>query len=161
MIPRSYFEFMVASTSAAAALIGLLFVAISMRAELIFGPGALPRTRTLASSSFTGLVNAFVLALLAVIPHSNLGFPTILMAVVSLYRSVQRHQRAEEVQNYLLLLSCGAYLFELVVGAILVVQSHNTFCLQSICYLIFTSFVISLSRAWKLIASEVPEKATP
>jgi hypothetical protein len=156
VIPHSYLEFMVASTSAAAALIGLLFVAISMRAELIYGPDAPPRTKGLASSSYTSLVNAFVLAIFALVPSSNLAYPAIVMAITCFYRTLRLHRYLQQVQHYLLFFSCAAYAYELVIGVILVVKPDEAFCFESICYIIFASFVIALTRAWKLITSEVP-----
>ena len=37
MVPRSFMEFMITCAGAAGAMIGLLFVAISLRADLVFG----------------------------------------------------------------------------------------------------------------------------
>jgi hypothetical protein len=62
----------------------------------------------------------------------------------------------QQVQHYLLFFSCAAYAYELVIGVILVVKPDEAFCFESICYIIFASFVIALTRAWKLITSEVP-----
>jgi hypothetical protein len=49
-------------------MIGLLFVAVSLRFDLVFGPNAPAGARVLVGSSFTGLVNAFSLSLLGIIP---------------------------------------------------------------------------------------------
>jgi hypothetical protein len=40
MVPASYLAYVTASTSAAGALIGLLFVSIALRRDGIFGPDA-------------------------------------------------------------------------------------------------------------------------
>ncbi len=73
MVPSSYLEFMITAARAAGATIGLLFVAVSLRTEAVFGPTAPSKARTLAGSSFTGLVNAFSLSLLAIVPSTNNG----------------------------------------------------------------------------------------
>lgn len=57
-----------APSGATGAMIGLLFVAVSLRFDLVFGPNAPAGARVLVGSSFTGLVNAFSLSLLGIIP---------------------------------------------------------------------------------------------
>jgi hypothetical protein len=65
MVPSNYASVFEAASQAAGALIGLLFVVIALRPERILGPRADPASRGLAASSFTGLVNAFFVSLLA------------------------------------------------------------------------------------------------
>lgn len=93
MVPRSYLEFMITSAGAAGAMIGLLFVAISLRSDLVFGVNAPRKVKTLASSSFTGLVNAFSLAMLAIVPGTNIGVGMIILAVFCLYTTWNLHAK--------------------------------------------------------------------
>ena len=94
MVPSSYLEFMITAAGAAGAMIGLLFVAISLRSDLVFGERAPQKVKTLAASSFTSLVNAFSLALLAVIPKTNIGVGMIILAVFCLYTTFNLHAKA-------------------------------------------------------------------
>src|ERR1700691_2559170 len=93
VVPRSYLEFMITSAGAAGAMIGLLFVAISLRSELVFGPNAPGKVKTLASSSFTSLVNAFSLAMLAIVPGTNIGVGMAILAVLCLYNTWSLHSK--------------------------------------------------------------------
>jgi hypothetical protein len=61
MVPGVYDAHLGAMATAAAALIGLLFVAVSVRDDTIFGPNAMPGGEALAITAFIGLVNSFVL----------------------------------------------------------------------------------------------------
>ncbi len=155
MIPHSYLDFMVASIGAAAALIGLLFVAISMRADQILGPNAPPRAQALASSGFTSLTNAFALSLLAVIPNTDLGYGAVSMALICFFRTIRLHRNLSSVQYYMLILSVLAFVFQFIIGVIFIATPHSTTCVVSLCYIIFTSFAIALTRAWDLMKGEV------
>ena len=74
MVPSTYASFFDAASQAAGALIGLLFVVIALKPGKIVGDRAEPASRSLAASSFIGLVNAFFVSLLALIPgHHNIG----------------------------------------------------------------------------------------
>jgi hypothetical protein len=75
MVPGVYDAYLAAMATAAAALIGLLFVAVSVRDDTIFGPNAMPGGEALAITAFTGLVNSFVVSLLGLIPKTNIGEP--------------------------------------------------------------------------------------
>src|SRR6266513_5532860 len=73
MVPAVYDAYLAAMATAAAALIGLLFVAVSVRDDTIFGPNAIPGGEALSITAFTGLVNSFVVSLLGLIPKINIG----------------------------------------------------------------------------------------
>src|SRR5262249_36770230 len=75
MVPGAYDTYFAAMATAAAALIGLLFVAVSVRDDTIFGPKAMPGGEALAITAFTGLVSSFVVSLLGLIPKVNIGEP--------------------------------------------------------------------------------------
>ena len=89
MVPGVYDAYFAAMATAAAALIGLLFVAVSVRDDTIFGPNAMPGGEALAITAFTGLVNSFVVSLLGLIPKINIGEPAVIMAVISIVAIAQ------------------------------------------------------------------------
>jgi len=60
MVPSLYDAYRAAPATAGAALIGLLFVAVSVRDDSIFGPKAMPGGEALGIKGFTGLVNSVV-----------------------------------------------------------------------------------------------------
>ena len=65
MVPRQFFAYFGTSSTAAGALVGLLFVAISLRSDTIFGEQASPGGRAMAGSAFIGLANGFFVSLVA------------------------------------------------------------------------------------------------
>jgi hypothetical protein len=153
VVPGSYITFFAAVTGAAAALIGLLFVSVSLRADTVFGDNAPERGKSLAAAAFTGLVNVFFLALAALVPRSNLGYPSAALAVSSLISTVafysnRSHTRSQVVY---LLLSLSAFTFELVEGVYLIVQPRGNSGVESLAYLMIGSMAISLGRAWALL----------
>jgi hypothetical protein len=158
VVPHSYLEFMITSAGAAAAMIGLLFVAISLRSDMVFGPHASPRVKTLASGSFTGLVNAFSLALLAIIPSTNIGVGMVVLATVCLYSTGKLHAHAPGKTQYrVLVLTTLTYAAQFAGGVTLLARPHTSWIVNGLCYVIFASFVISLTRAWQLIQADTPK----
>jgi hypothetical protein len=64
-----FHDFFVASVGAAAALMGLLFVAITISKQPVFGSDTDLERRILATRAFIGLGNVFFVSLGALIPH--------------------------------------------------------------------------------------------
>src|ERR1044071_8384798 len=104
MVPDVYDTYLAALATAAAALIGLLFVAVSVRDDTIFGPNAIPGGEALAITAFTGLVNSFVVALLGLIPHTNIGDPAVIMAVISIIAIVRLQRRLHTARNRIVMM---------------------------------------------------------
>lgn len=96
MVPAANMTFFTDSAAAAGALIGLLFVAISLRTESVFGDYAPISGRALAGSSFTALVNAFFISLMASIPDVSLGIVVIVLAILALYNTAKLHRHLTE-----------------------------------------------------------------
>jgi hypothetical protein len=103
MVPGVYDAYFAALATAAAALIGLLFVAVSVRDDTIFGPNAMPGGEALAITAFTGLVNSFVVSLLGLIPKINIGEPAVIMAVISIVAIVRLQRRLHTGRNRIVL----------------------------------------------------------
>ena len=149
-----YFNFMTVSTGAAAALIGLLFVSISFRFNEIFGVNGSSNSKRLASASFTGLANAFALSLFAIIPKSSMGIAVILMSLFAIRNSALQLKEISAHKARVAIPILVFYLAEFVVGVGLLFQSSKSHLYTVLCYLIFTSFIISLSRSWTLLRGE-------
>src|SRR6266700_3307128 len=74
VVPPEFANFFIASASAGAALVGLLFVAVSIAPEQMVTRRAPMERQAVAGSAFTALMNAFFISLVALIPHFNVGF---------------------------------------------------------------------------------------
>jgi len=103
MVPSAYDAYLAAVATAAAALIGLLFVAVSVRDDSIFGPKAIPGGEALAITAFTGLVNSFVVSVLGLIPKVNIGEPAVVMAVIGIVATVRLQRRLHTARNLIVL----------------------------------------------------------
>jgi hypothetical protein len=81
MVPAIFTNFFIASAGAGGALIGLLFVAVSIAPENTIMEGAPVERQASAGSAFTSLLNAFFISLGALIPI-NLGEIIIVMSLL-------------------------------------------------------------------------------
>jgi len=70
MVPPELSNYFLATAGAGAALIGLLFVAVSIAPEQIVTRRAPMERQAVAASTFTALLNAFFISLGALIPGS-------------------------------------------------------------------------------------------
>jgi hypothetical protein len=53
-------------------------------------------------------------------------------------------------------LSTLNYLAQFAGGVALIARPHTSWIVNGLCYIIFASFVIALTRAWALIKAETP-----
>ena len=83
MLPAAFVPFFAASMGAAGALIGLLFIAISIAPERTVGKAAAPERAALTGNAFTALVNVFFISLVALIPTAGVGPVVGLMGAFS------------------------------------------------------------------------------
>ena len=85
-LPATYANFYSTSTQVSAALIGLLFVSVSISIDSVFGEKATLRNRLRAYSAFTALVNAFFLSFTSILPDPRIGVYAVSLAALALSR---------------------------------------------------------------------------
>jgi len=153
MVPGVYDAYFGAVATASAALIGLLFVAVSVRDETIFGPKAMPGGEALAITAFTGLVNSFVVSLIGLIPKVNIGEPAVTMAVIALVATVRLQRRLPAHGRKLIVLAVTllAYAAQLGLGVLLLLKPHDTDQVINLATIVFVTLIVSLQRAWSLL----------
>jgi hypothetical protein len=88
MVPSTFANFFLAGTGAGAALIGLLFVAISIRPERLAHTEAHPLVRTTTTGAFTALVNGFFISFTALLPGTNIGAATLVLGASGVINAV-------------------------------------------------------------------------
>jgi hypothetical protein len=169
MVPESYHEFFLASAGAAAALIGLLFVAISVAPERISGPKASLVEQTRASSALTCFLIPLAVSLVALLPDSRLAIVAIVLAAAGLvfvaatirrYFSVPRAQR-ESIRGLV-----GLVGFTVVLGVILgfgilaAVEPSSTAPASAISGATIASILLGVERAWSLIGGRSTNRTT-
>jgi len=152
MVPGVYDAYLAAVATAAAALIGLLFVAVSVRDDTIFGPNAMPGGEALAITAFTGLVNSFVVSLLGLIPKVNIGEPAVIMAVISIVAIVRLQHRLHTGRNPIVLaITLVVYAAQFGFGVLLLVDSHDSDQVINLSIIVSVTLIVSLQRAWSLL----------
>jgi hypothetical protein len=80
VVPTSFHDFFNGCASVAGALIGLLFVAVSISPEKLTGDEARAEHQVRAAAAFSALVNVLVIALVGLLPGASLGDVGIILA---------------------------------------------------------------------------------
>jgi hypothetical protein len=153
VVPGGIVGYFAATAAAAGALIGLLFVAVTLRPESIFGDKAEATPRRLAESSFTGLVNTFFLSLVALIPQTDIGYPAAILAALCFYITLTRQLRTQGTSQFTVLLSTFAiYLLQFGLGIAAIIVPSNVNLVYLLAYVVIAALSVALSRAWALLA---------
>ena len=115
MVPVSFHEFFGACASVAGALIGLLFVALSVSPEKLTGAHARAEHQVRAGAAFSALVSTLVIALAALLPRASLaqagivvaaaGLATTIGQIVVLYRENPQKTRRSDISMLAILLA--------------------------------------------------------
>jgi len=160
MVPPEFLNFFSASTGAGAALVGLLFVAVSIAPEQMVTRRAPVERQAVAGSAFTALINAFFISLVALIPHLNIGTPIVpficLCLVTTLIQAWQLLRLRKGWQSFLrraflVALSLVLYGLELLNALHLSFDPSQVGDLYGLIFLLVGVFALGLIRAWQLL----------
>ncbi len=161
MVPESIRDFFVASGSAAGALIGLLFVAISVASErLARAKEGVQLYRVRASAALTAFTNALTVSLFALIPGHKIGPAVAVVAVggltyvaAALLRLIRLRQGRRDTLRHALLLIVLAVTFvvQLIEGIDVITQPDDSGAVNTIAVLVIVCFLIGIARSWELI----------
>lgn len=160
MVSPSIHDFFLASGGVAGALIGLLFVAISVSSERLAGAEGAPLHRIRAAAALTAFINALAVSLFALIPGHKIGPASLAVAIgglifviaslLSLIRLRQVHWGT--VRDALFLLGLMVtFVVQLVEAAKVIAKSPNPGAVNTIASLVIVCFLIGIARAWELI----------
>lgn len=161
MVPTSYYDFFAACATVAGALIGLLFVAVSISPEKISGAHASTEHQVRAGAAFSALINALIVSLVALLPGQNIGVATISVAAVGLSSTIAlaivfyRNRQGKLRPGQLLLLAVPhvLYALELVNGIALQGPGRHLGDLSHQGGLMIGFFVFAIARAWELVGA--------
>ena len=161
MVPASINDFFLASAGVAGALIGLLFVAISVSAErLSRAKAAAQLYRIRASAALTAFINALAVSLFALIPGHKIGVTAVIVAafglafvaasLLSLIRL--RPVRWGTARDVLFLVGLAVtFVFQVIEGAGVIADPGGSGDVNTIAALVVVCFLVGVGRAWELI----------
>lgn len=161
MIPSSFTPFFAASAGAAAALIGLLFVAVSVRPEKVFGEAAEAQNTLAASASFTALLNAFFISMGALIPGANLAIFVFTLGPIAILNSAvlaidafrQPTRTAVMRAVGLVVVALALYGYELMNANQLIQTPRDVGPVYNITATLLGVYIYGVARAWQLLGA--------
>ncbi len=160
MVTGAYRDMFAATAGAAAALTGLLFVAMSVASQraLVQGPRVIRQMR--ASAALLAFTSALAVSLYGLVPDTNIGYPAVVVAVIGIFftaaaiRSVLASRSGLALmrsQVSLIGLLLASSVTELIAGIVVLGNPASGTSVQVIGYAIVTSVLVGIGRAWEFI----------
>ena len=161
MVPEGFRDFFAASAGVAGALIGLLFVAISVSTERLAREKAEAQVhRIRAVAAFTAFTNALAVSLFSLIPGQKIG-PTsaavaatgLVFVAASLLSLIRlRLVRWGIIRDALFLVGLVVvFVCQLIEGVGIIADPGNSGDVDTIAILVVCCFLVGIARAWELI----------
>jgi len=166
MIPNAMDNYFMASTGASAALVGLLFVAISLwpREKM---SGAPPAWRAVAGGAFFAFVNVFLISLSALIIGLNLGWLVLVMGLLGIGNSLllglpllrptpdgKEHPSVILANRVMVFYGLALYLAEGYFGVRLLLVPADALAVEGIALVLVLLYALGLIRTWELLGIE-------
>ena len=159
MVPDALTNFFIASVGAGAALLGLLFVSVSISPEEKISANASIEKRIGAYAALTSLTNAFIISLVALIPGTFDIFVLIFSVAtfaITFQNSIellQSHDGPSKLALHLTLtlLSLFAYFAEGYSAVRLISNPRDSSPVYALTTLLVIVYVLSVVRAWELL----------
>jgi hypothetical protein len=161
MLPSDYTAFFAASAGAGAALVGLLFVAISVEPHRTVRGNAPLERQAAAGNAFTALITAFFISLGALIP-GGLGDATLVMSLLAIVSTLNLGRRLLKEwsgwqsllrRGFLVALSLAVYGYEFYLSARFVASPQEVGYVAAMASVLLGIYGLGLVRAWELLGA--------
>ncbi|HVH62432.1 MAG TPA: hypothetical protein VNA65_02415 [Candidatus Dormibacteraeota bacterium] len=161
LVTPDFQPFFTASVAASAALIGLLFVSVSIAPERVFGAQSDVVRQAQALSAFSALANVFFISMMSLVPGVLFGLvvtvvsiPAILQTLALLGLARQWHSAGIVFRGLLLFAASAAiYGYELGLGIHLWRNPTDKGALIALLFVLTSAYAIGLGRAWELLGA--------
>jgi len=160
VVPLSFHDFFGGCATIAGALIGLLFVAISVSPENLTGATARTDHQVRAGAAFSALVNTMVIALVALLPGANLGEAALILAAAGLATTVvlifvlyREHGKVKRGDATMFLLMLVLYGLQLANAIKLQAVPRDVSRVNDQGLLAIAFFLFGIARAWQLVGA--------
>ena len=160
MTPPDLTDFFLGSAGVAGALIGLLFVAISISTERLSRSGAATAHRVRATAALTAFTNVLAVSLFALIPGHKLGpaalavgaggLAFVVASLISLARQTTRILGAARDALFLVGLT-AAFAIQVIEGAVLMARGTDEDAASNLAILVIVIALLGIGRTWELI----------
>ena len=161
MVPENIHDYFLATASVAGALIGLLFVAISVSADrLAEAKEGTQVHRVRASAALTAFINALLVSLLALIPGHKIVPASVAVAIVgllfvvaALLSLIRLHQtRVRTLREAAFLVGLVVTLvIQFIQGIDISLHPADSGAVNTIAILVALNFLAGIDRAWELV----------
>jgi hypothetical protein len=158
-----YEDFFVASAGASAAILGLLVVAVSVVNADDSNPTTRENRTVLAGSAFVGLVDIFIVSIVALTGGSvDLALSSLAMAAVGLFATRRLVPRAKRAGNFsrgfrtrklniaFASVSAGGYAVQLGLALALLADTKSTALQHALVLVIVVLYCSALGRTWEV-----------
>ena len=160
MVPLSFHDFFSGCATIAGALIGLLFVALSVSSEYLTGEQARTDHQVRAGAAFSALVNTMVIALFALLPSTDLGTVALILGAAGLGTTlaliiavVREDRRIARGDLYMFLVLLVLYGLQLGNAVLLERAPHRVSLIVNQGELAVCFFLFGIARAWQLVGA--------
>jgi hypothetical protein len=162
MVPETFQAFFLGVSGASGALVGLLFVAVSLAPERLVGAEAPLSQQLRASTALTALVSPLVLSLIALIPDTNVGWASVsvgaigvLFVAATVRRIVEsdRDRRSRRSSLAVLFSFLVVMVLQLEAGIRLIVTPRDSGPMSTVAAAIVVSLGIGVNRSWELVGA--------
>jgi O-antigen/teichoic acid export membrane protein len=159
VIPQDYQNFFLAIAGASAALIGLLFVAISVAPGQVVGPKAQALHEIRATMALSAFVSTLVISLISLLPDAHIGWPATIIGVTAVVfvlnwmyklRLVARDRsRVRALVLLVIFLLVNLYLASSGIRSL--AQPHNLGPVSGVGYAAIGLITLGVDRSWELV----------